>query len=804
LPKTRSSSPRTPLRTNSGRSRRASLFALLLLFLLPLGACAEEERIWGIEAERFRRELHSDPQGLLAGIRAQELRPGELLELDSAAPYYLAIHFRLLDKPPQAEKLLRHAAVAGDVQLRPAARRELLELLLERGALRDAEQMAGRFLAEGEHRPRYILSLFEALFRRGKAVALEQALHTYAPALHDGIPEAHRGVWLFYRLFDAYRRGAAEWKELLAEGCAELPADALPSQWYQFAADAPAEGFAVDRAFPQLSGLNTAELSRGLAALTAAKGWYARGAYRRAAAEYRSYLQEALEREGLRQHFSRVLFDELVRAALYSGTTGSFLRLFEELRTRYPEQPAPEMRSDERARQLFWVLETKGYLNRRAGRFTRAREDYGAALALAPPEERERMRWYRYDALLRLRPAEALEELPRLIRHWQEPDYYDDVLFDLADGLVERRDWPGIARAAEVLMEAEASYAASRFAYLAARAAEAGLHSAAEARIDRWYHTAVEQGCGVGAGLYYRIMAAERLVRRGASPEELYDSGHGVAVPPFCSRARQTEQGGAATETSPDPPAPLAEEPSALLRGYLSYGLADYAYRRYGGEEAFLSQLDAAGIRQWATALQREGRVYQSIRMLAGYLGGRGGPVSMVEARLLYPRAYREHIGRITSEYRLPEHVLYALVREESYFDASISSSAGAVGLAQLMPSTARDIASRIGLSGYELTDPAVNLRLGGWYLDHLRGRTATMMRALFAYNGGLSRVRRWAERYGDLPEELLLEALPYAETKHYGRKVLVSSVIYGYLYHEYAPDEVVRELFGFSPSSGS
>jgi soluble lytic murein transglycosylase len=225
--------------------------------------------------------------------------------------------------------------------------------------------------------------------------------------------------------------------------------------------------------------------------------------------------------------------------------------------------------------------------------------------------------------------------------------------------------------------------------------------------------------------------------------------------------------------------------------------LAGYAYQRHGGREAFLLQLDSFTLRRWSEALRAAGRYGNSIRLLARYHRLRGTPVSLAEAKMLYPRPFFRLVEEVSRDYGLPEHIFYALVREESYFDPAVSSGAGAVGLAQLMPSTARDIASRIGMESYDLTDPEVNLRLGGWYLRHLRGRTESYLRALFAYNGGITRVRRWSRNFGHLPEELVLESIPYAETRHYGRKVLVSAVIYGYLYHGRTPGSVVEEIFG-------
>lgn len=771
----------------------------LFLLLKPAFAAAPPAEVWGYEKERFLQQLKSRPQEFLADIPSSEVVPRELLQLGSGAPYYLAVYFLKLERGADAEKLLRLAAVGGDPVVQSESRAALLELLLRRGELREAQRSAERFLTDGDEQPGYAAALFEALLRQGGEDHLAQALRQYAPLFS---PEGERevddtthGRYHFYRMYSAYLGDRAAWRRHLLETAAAVPEEALPVQWYRFTAGRGEGGFELSAGFPNAARLDHARLSAGASALVTAKAFYHTGAYRRAAAEYQSFLSAAARTPGLRRYFGSVLFDELVRAALYSGTIRQTLEYFETLRAKYPaefHQPEEPWSPDgEKVRQLFWVLETRGYLYRRMGRFSAAAEDYRRALRIAPEGERERMRWYRLDSLMRSSPARALEYLPQLIGRWENSAYYDDALSDLADLLINRDDWKTIVRATEILDSTD-SYAAGRFAFLAARAAEAGLVSAVPQQIVEWYHRAAERCCGTGAHLYYRILAVERLTALGEKREQWYGTEHNGSVPPFCTRVPGSE-----SPLSWRDSAGGGKGGAALIRGYLRYGLELHAYRRYGDDEDFLARLDSLTVRKWTAALQTSGSVDHSIRLLTRYLRLREAPVSLAEAKMLYPRPFSEHFAELSEEYRLPEHIFYALVREESYFDPAISSTAGAVGLAQLMPSTARDVASRIGLDGYELTNPAVNLRLGAWYLDHLRGRTDSYLRALFAYNGGLTRVRRWGERYAGLPEELLLEALPYEETRHYGRKVLVSSVIYGYLYHGRPPGSVVVQIFG-------
>jgi soluble lytic murein transglycosylase len=148
--------------------------------------------------------------------------------------------------------------------------------------------------------------------------------------------------------------------------------------------------------------------------------------------------------------------------------------------------------------------------------------------------------------------------------------------------------------------------------------------------------------------------------------------------------------------------------------------------------------------------------------------------------------------------------LLYGLVRTESAFVPDIRSWAGAVGLTQLMPATALDMAGRIRRRGgpdyagegeIALGEPEVNIHLGAVYLRYLLDRTESPLSALLAYNGGIGRIRRWRAAEGQLPEDLFLETIEYAETREYGRKVLAAAAAYGYLYYGMTMEALIADI---------
>jgi soluble lytic murein transglycosylase len=164
-------------------------------------------------------------------------------------------------------------------------------------------------------------------------------------------------------------------------------------------------------------------------------------------------------------------------------------------------------------------------------------------------------------------------------------------------------------------------------------------------------------------------------------------------------------------------------------------------------------------------------------------------------AERFYPRAYDPLMRSAAGEEGIDPAFWFAVVREESMFSSSVASHAGAVGLSQLMPATAEDVADRMGLTGPELTDPQTNLAIGSRYLRMLLDRFELPVAALAAYNAGQGRVRRWLAA---APEGMVAfhERIPFWETRHHVRKVVVSAVYYNYLYNDVPPVETVRYFF--------
>lgn len=162
-------------------------------------------------------------------------------------------------------------------------------------------------------------------------------------------------------------------------------------------------------------------------------------------------------------------------------------------------------------------------------------------------------------------------------------------------------------------------------------------------------------------------------------------------------------------------------------------------------------------------------------RWLRSHPLGTLGPSERAIVALAFPDRYGEEVRAATASFPWPARLYHALVREESLFNARVVSHAGAKGLGQLMPGTARDVAARLGvrLADGDLFDPAINTRLGAAYFDQvLRYVGGNPCLAMAAYNAGPGRVDEWTDRYGNLPLDEWVERIPFRETRGYVKRV--------------------------------
>lgn len=192
--------------------------------------------------------------------------------------------------------------------------------------------------------------------------------------------------------------------------------------------------------------------------------------------------------------------------------------------------------------------------------------------------------------------------------------------------------------------------------------------------------------------------------------------------------------------------------------------------------------------------LARQGRPRPSMDKLRAAFPALGTPLQASvpgEAlELYYPLHYRDAVERWAEARNLPVPLVLGLIRQESAFDLTATSSAGARGLMQLMPGTAREVAGKLGVefASDKLYDPDYSLRLGTSYFAQVLAMfDGDVELALAAYNSGPYRLRRLWKEAKHREVDAFIEDLQLEEPKTYVRRILLLSDSYSRLYPELA-----------------
>jgi soluble lytic murein transglycosylase len=237
------------------------------------------------------------------------------------------------------------------------------------------------------------------------------------------------------------------------------------------------------------------------------------------------------------------------------------------------------------------------------------------------------------------------------------------------------------------------------------------------------------------------------------------------------------------------PAEPWPDDP-ALVRAQL---LSDF-----GLDELAQAELDLVRDRaqpRSVAALQglvfaRRGERRKSVMAIHEAFPALGGPLQAAvpeEAlKLYYPLDFERPIRASAAANGLPPALVFGVIRQESAFDANAQSRAGASGLMQLMPGTARELARGLGLSWsrQQLSDPSWNVQVGTSYLRQVMAMFGGNLElALAGYNGGPYRIKRLWREAGGSDLDRFLEGLSIEESKIYVKRILVLSDSYRRLY---------------------
>lgn len=469
------------------------------------------------------------------------------------------------------------------------------------------------------------------------------------------------------------------------------------------------------------------------------------------------------------ENFTSPLFSDYGRAMLYGGTSAKDgASTFRTI---------AEKTSDPDLKFLAWFYSAQFSVNGK---------NYDAALnafilsmnAATSAAKYDNALWYYLKTAKTVSLETAKAAVKTYASTWQDPEYFEDFLRDFAADLLQGRYWNDFVEVYTYIKSYADASSQAQYAYISGRLIEETM---AKNPFEGLSRLQAAQSCyeqayqGNHTALYYRFLAAEQL---GIPIEENIKAD---------SMQKQESD----------------EDLESLVLGYAKHALFDEAYKTYTSQYQNISLECAEELSKiFSHAAQKDCTMHYNALSIISYAVRRtDSPLTKETLYLLYPRPYLPEVKNAAETFSVNEDVLFGLIRTESYFDKTIASRAGATGLAQLMDSTASDIAKKLKIKEYDLKDAQTNVNFGAYYLNNLTERlNNSIIMALFAYNGGPTRVRRWQREASDLPVDLFLETVPFLETRDYGRKVLSAAAFYGYLYYNKTVHQVVQEIMGTQP----
>jgi soluble lytic murein transglycosylase len=299
--------------------------------------------------------------------------------------------------------------------------------------------------------------------------------------------------------------------------------------------------------------------------------------------------------------------------------------------------------------------------------------------------------------------------------------------------------------------------------------------------------------------LYWRGRAVEML-KDEAGAVSLYARVLGEAPRSYYGMLAAQRAGGTAPAAMPrEIPAPaLPANPAEAFKADPRFARVDLL-RRLGLVEPAWEELedvvqssvgDPVRLYGASSAYVRDERYHLALRIVRRHFGAlsASGDPALPRAfwEVIYPLGWRDEVADTAGRVGLDPFLVAAIVREESSYYPRAVSRAGARGLMQLMPATAKPMADVRGLpfeGGGLLDDPRANLEMGTAFLAGLMKEFGEPRLAIAAYNAGPKRVRDWwkARRTSDM--EAFVEQIPYDETREYVKRVMLSWSEYRRLY---------------------
>ena len=390
--------------------------------------------------------------------------------------------------------------------------------------------------------------------------------------------------------------------------------------------------------------------------------------------------------------------------------------------------------------------------------------------------------------------SEHIELSHAFVEKFPTSPFADEVLNSLASAyIIDDRD----DEADKVFREVLARYPAGRFAERAAWKAGWSAYRTGQFLVALRYF---DQGAAQfprsdyrPSWLYWSGRAAQQagdvetaVARLRLAATDYHNSYYGrLAV-----KRLQAERGGAVAPTLQRQPVTSPAIPTAgRIASLLSAGLnreamneLQYAQRVWGDSPQLQATI--------ALTHKRLGNVRAGInamkRAYPQYLAAGGETLPAAILQVIFPVDYWPLLQKYSKERNLDPYMVAALVAQESNFDPVVVSHANAYGLMQILPSTGRSYARKLGVKPFStrrLTEAELNVRLGTQiFADDIR-KFGGVHFALAAYNAGGSRILAWQREKPGLPQDEFIDDIPFPETQNYVKRILGTAEDYRHLY---------------------
>ncbi len=713
--------------------RRIKVYFLFVAFFLSFTGCSSA-RVWDIPLPDFRQKIENSNFNFLLHIDYSKFKMEEIQKLGPEAPYYFYYIFKNLKMNDKAFLMLKIAWQKSPALWKEKAGVLLVKELIKRDRYSEALSVAERYLKRYKNSG----SVRTVMRLRLEALYWQRKDVEVLKRLRteEGRLKVEDSPEL--KLFKAVvscRQNIAGWPDLFRDLFFNEKASFIHSRAYAFL---KLEKKRIDSFMPW-------EIK-----LFHAKDLLARGERKEAIKLYEEAFKAGYKTifkktsETLKEYAFACL-----SAGLYREGAGYLIRLAGKLH----------------GRVNLDALEMAGRLYRKAGITAEAKILFGRVIDLTMDDsQRDRVLWFTIATDEKRSYNKAFRAIIATYALWSNPDYFSDILGSVVSSLVYDKDWKKLYTLCRITGKNGPGYIHDRVVYILNRAVSLGLFllpdNMAESECLSHEPDTVN---------YYYLLNSYMKGKRKRVFDDKPKNGAGK----YTSNKKSAD--------------------FTFIKGFITYGMFIDAYRRAKNDGDGLKGRELFEI---AGDLMRRGFYRRSLNLMRIYLSRQNGTPEKDELQLYYPEIFTDSIEKYSARENIPDFILYAVIREESHFDKDIVSRAGAVGLMQLLPVTAKDTARKLKLKDIDLKDPVTNLNLGTKHLGSLYRRLNSVPKAILSYNAGLQRLRSWERDLKTLPDDLFIEAVPYKETRDYFKKILISSIFYARLYDRLTAVQAIHSFF--------